>query len=269
MKRYKIISEELIKNVIEFLDEIQFDAAKINTTESHHQVNFCTWAITELLNSYNIIYTKNKKKKPKQKTRNDYIDETFLDWNLPEMSDEEFEKLVDTFDNFIRAWEKEYLKSNPKKKIKRKPRKPRFEDLVQHCSLDEIRDMLLDDPELTPSERFDLYYTEHERVNKKKEKTYGYCHIIGNLSRPREFCIELDADTKFDMKQLLTWLAHEFVHLRQFFRMELYDYVDGTTQWKTKRYKINSKSDLEAPWEKEAYRLESKLADEFVERYYE
>ena len=104
---------------------------------------------------------------------------------------------------------------------------------------------------------------------KKKENVYGYCHIIGNLSRPREFCIELDADTKFDMKQLLTWLAHEFVHLRQFFRMELYDYVDGTTQWKTKRYKINSRSDLEAPWEKEAYRLESKLADEFVERYYE
>ena len=26
----------------------------------------------------------------------------------------------------------------------------------------------MDDPELTKEERFDLYYTEHERVNRKK-----------------------------------------------------------------------------------------------------
>ena len=98
------------------------------------------------------------------------------------MSDEQFEKLVDNFDNFLRAWEKEYYKNNPKKKPEEdrkdkegKEWKPRFEDVAQHCSLDEIEEMLKDDPELTPAERFDLYYEEHERVNrmkKKKEKTY-------------------------------------------------------------------------------------------------
>ena len=35
-----------------------------------------------------------------------------------DMSDEDYEKLVDTFDNFLRGWEKEYNKNNPKKKIK-------------------------------------------------------------------------------------------------------------------------------------------------------
>ena len=92
-----------------------------------------------------------------------------------EMSDEEFEKLVDNFDNFLRAWEKEYLKENKDKKPKNKEGKdwkPRIEDVSQHCSLEEIRDMLLDDPELTDHERFDLYYEEHERANKKKVKTY-------------------------------------------------------------------------------------------------
>jgi hypothetical protein len=103
---------------------------------------------------------------------------------------------------------------------------------------------------------------------KKKEDVYGYCHIIGNLGRPKEFCIEIDGSVEHDMEQLLTWLAHEFVHLKQFFRMELYDYEDGMTQWKTKRYKINKRSDLDSPWEKEAYRLESKLADEFMETHY-
>ena len=102
---------------------------------------------------------------------------------------------------------------------------------------------------------------------KKKENVYGYCHILGNLGRPNDFCIELDGSIEYDMEQLLTWLAHEFVHLRQFFRIELYDYEDGTTQWKTKRYKINSRSHLDSPREKEAYRLENKLADEFLESY--
>ena len=102
---------------------------------------------------------------------------------------------------------------------------------------------------------------------KEKENVYGYCHIIGNLGRPKEFCIELDGSTEHDMVQLLTWLAHEFVHLKQFFRIELYDLTDGTTQWKTKRYKSNKVTYLNSPWEKEAYRLENKLADEFMESY--
>jgi len=174
--KYKMISAETIKNLIDFLDEVQFDAAKENTAEEMQKVNFCNWAINELLNSYNVMTTKDIRKskddpkKPKKKKRQDYIDETFLDWNLPDMSEEEFEKLVDQFDSFLRAWEKEYNKENPKKKpIKDRPYKPRFEDVAQHCSLDEIEDMLLDDPELTPEERFDLYYTEHERVQKEKE----------------------------------------------------------------------------------------------------
>ena len=177
--KYKIITEELMKNLIEILDEIQFDAATENTPEDMHKVNFCNWAINELLNSYDgYLKTKGGKKhpkKPNKKSRDQYVDETFMDWNLPEMSDKEYEKLVDQFDAFLRGWEKEYNKKNKKKKPKKtdgEDWKPRIEDVAQHCSLDEIRDMLLDDPELTDHERFELYYEEHERVNRKKVKTY-------------------------------------------------------------------------------------------------
>ena len=175
--KYKIIREDIIKNLIKFLDEVQFDAVTENTTDAQHKINFCNWAIQELLNSFGVTdgKVKSNKKNPKKKSRNDYIEETFLDWNLPEMSDKEFEKLVDTFDNFLKAWEKEYLKDNSDKEIKKTDDdewKPRIEDVAQHCSLEEIEDMLKDDPELTPEERFDLYYEEHERVNYKKDKTY-------------------------------------------------------------------------------------------------
>jgi len=184
--KYRLISNDTIKNLIEFLDEIQFEAAKSNTTDAHHQVNFCTWAINELLNSYNVMTmkdfrkSKDDPKKPKKKSRDDYVDETFMDWNLPEMTDEEYEKLVDQFDAFLRGWEKEYYKKNPKSKPEEdrkdkegKEWKPKFEDIAEHCTLEEIEDMLKDDPELTDEERFELYYDERERINSIEE---GYTY---------------------------------------------------------------------------------------------
>ena len=103
---------------------------------------------------------------------------------------------------------------------------------------------------------------------KKKEKAYGYCHIIDDsLSRPREFMIELDASMKYSFDQILTWLAHEMVHLKQFVRGELFDYENGRVQWKSRTFGRVHYTDQ--PWEKEAYRLEDKLYEEFAEWYYE
>ena len=170
-KKYKLISEDLQKNLVEFLDEIQFEAAGNKDKESMHKINFCSWAINELLESFDAYVKGNENKK----SREDYVDETFMDWNLPEMDDEEYEKLVDQFDSFLKGWEKEYNKKNPQKKIKREPRKdtfnrPHIEDVNQYMSLDEIKEYLLDDDELTNEERFDLYYSEHKREQRKKER---------------------------------------------------------------------------------------------------
>ena len=103
---------------------------------------------------------------------------------------------------------------------------------------------------------------------RQKEKAYGYCHIVDdNLSKPREFMIELDASMKYGFDQIFTWLAHEMVHLKQFVRGELCDYETGRVQWKTRSYGKVHYDDQ--PWEKEAYRLEGKLYEEFEEWYYE
>ena len=169
-KKFKLISEDLQKNLIDFLDEMQFEAAGNNDKDSMHIINFCTWAINELLESYD-AYVKTTGKK----SREDYVDETFLDWNLPEMDDEEYEKLVDQFDSFLKGWEKEYNKKNPQKKIKKQSRKDKFnrphiEDVNEYMSLEEIKEYLLDDDTLTNEERMDLYYEEHLREQRKKER---------------------------------------------------------------------------------------------------
>ena len=174
MGKYKLIKEDTMKNLIEFLDEVQFDAATDGGTEEMHKVNFCNWAINELINSPEARIkdvTDSKPKKPQKKSRDDYVDETFMDWNLPDMSDEDYEKLVDTFDAFLRGWEEEYYKNNPKKKPEQeRPFKPHLEDVAEYMSLEDIKEMLLDDPELSDHERFELYYEEHLRVQKEKKK---------------------------------------------------------------------------------------------------
>ena len=166
--KYKLISNDTVENLISFLDEVQFDAAKSKTNEDMHKVNFCSWAINELLNGHDAYITEQK---PNKKRRDDYVDETFMDWNLPDMSDEDYEKLVDTFDAFLRGWEEEYYKNNPKGKPKQdRPFKPHLEDVAEYMSLEDIKEMLLDDPELSDHERFELYYEEHLRVQKEKKK---------------------------------------------------------------------------------------------------
>ena len=177
--KYILIPKSLQKNLIEFLDDIQLDAAKNNTHEDMHLVNYCSWAIEELLNGFDAKF--NDKKPPQKKSRDQYLDETFMDWNLPKMDDEEYEKLVDQVDGFLKAWEKNYTKgdkkSKPTKERKdnpnyksKKPYVPPFEDVAEYMSLNEIKDYLLEDEELTAEERFELYYEEHRRVEDTKSK---------------------------------------------------------------------------------------------------
>ena len=174
-KKYILITEDLHKNLLDFLDEVQFDIAGNTDKDSMHKVNFISWAIGELVNSHQAFFPKQKK------SREDYVDETFMDWNLPEMSDEEYEKLVDQFDAFLRGWEKEYFKkngkskkqSNSKESIQDKNWKPHIDDVIEHCSLDEVKEFLKDDPELTDEERFELYYDERER-RKPENKGLSY-----------------------------------------------------------------------------------------------
>ena len=164
--KYILITKDLQKNLIDFLDEVQLEAAKLNTTENMHIVNFCSFAIEELLSGLDAELK--KKSKPQPKSRDQYLDETFMDWNLPDMSDDEYNKLVDQVDGFLRAWEKQYQKEHPNEPVQDRPYRPHVDDVMEHCSLDEIKEFLKDDPELSDEERFELYYDEREKRRERK-----------------------------------------------------------------------------------------------------
>ena len=70
-RRFKILPSDVVKSLVEFLDEVQFDAAKQDDDkDAMHKINFCNWAIQELLNSHDGIikgYISGKDFKPKDK----------------------------------------------------------------------------------------------------------------------------------------------------------------------------------------------------------
>lgn len=53
----------------------------------------------------------------------------------------------------------------------------------------------------------------------KREESYGYCSVSGDIYRPREFLIEIDP--KLDKELYTKTIIHELIHLRQWVQGKL------------------------------------------------
>ena len=164
MLKYKIIPDDIVKNLIEFLDEIQFEAASGSKPDDLHRINFINWIISELMNGLDGFDLEDSDDKDRLSTgdlmdRWDKIDKYRRDitMDFPEdMSDEEWKKLIKQFDGFLDGWDKEYKKSNHRDKAKR-------------LGLKKFLTELKIDHELTSKEKFELYYEERRSLQKDKE----------------------------------------------------------------------------------------------------
>ena len=95
------------------------------------------------------------------------------------------------------------------------------------------------------------------RTFDKKEGAVGFCGMIDNN---RHF--EIEIDKKMGINELVTTICHEMVHVKQYARNEMNDgIVKGRAKWKTK-FIAEDTNYWDLPWEKEAYRMEKKLADD-------
>ena len=163
MMKYKIIPDDIVKNLIEFIDEIQFEAAKTNTPDDLHGINFCNYLISELMNGIDGFDLEDEDEKDRLSTgdlkdRWDDIESLRKDirMDFPEdMSDEEWKKLIKQFDGFLDGWDREYKKSNYRDKAKRNGLKKFLSELrIDH--------------ELTDKEKFELYYDEYRSLKKEE-----------------------------------------------------------------------------------------------------
>ena len=90
----------------------------------------------------------------------------------------------------------------------------------------------------------------HQRLNVDDDFSEGLCESIDK----RNFIIDIALFSNWVVN-----LAHEMVHVKQFARGEM---DAGLSRWKSNHYAGNLEY-WDQPWEKEARRLEFKLAEEF------
>ena len=162
--KYKIIPDDIVKNLIEFIDEIQFEAAAGNKPDDLHRINFCNYLISELMNGIDGFDLPEDNDKDADieidlQDRWDTIDNYKKQFGMefPEdMSEEEWKKLIKQFDSFIDGWDRAYKKSN-------------YKDKARQNELKKFLTELRIDHELTPEEKFELYYDEYRRRKKESE----------------------------------------------------------------------------------------------------
>jgi hypothetical protein len=164
--KFKILSDEVVQHIINFLDDIQFEALQSNEPEDISKINLCAWIIDELLNA------------PDGFKR--IIDDADFDNHLkehPEFPDdipeEDYEKLAQQFDAFIKGFKKEITASELKHKSKSKN-----DEMI---SLETFKHELKLDKDLSPDEKFELYYDEY--LNQKELEISDTLHtVLNNLN---------------------------------------------------------------------------------------
>ena len=86
----------------------------------------------------------------------------------------------------------------------------------------------------------------------KKDNTEGTAIWEDESYRPKEFTIELDCGVK--IRNILITLAHEMVHIKQWAKGEMYEYVTpGKVRFMKKKYDMNDMDYWDYPWEIEAF----------------
>lgn len=103
----------------------------------------------------------------------------------------------------------------------------------------------------------------HIDINIKRLKNLrGDCIWIGNNHKPRRFKINISSRLRFET--FLTTLAHELVHVKQYVKGELKDYIryPGLCKWNGKQIYYGEHdyyTHPTFPWEIEAYGHQSSI----------
>jgi len=114
---------------------------------------------------------------------------------------------------------------------------------------------LINNLELNINLKRDLY---------EKDNTEGTAIWEDESYRPKEFTIELNCDAK--IRNILITLAHEMVHVKQWAKNEMYEYVEpGKVRFMKTKYDMNDLSYWDFPWEIEAYGKQLGLFVRFCE----
>ena len=160
--KYRIVDEEVVESIIKFLDDVQFGVVGDGMGRTHVEiVNMCSYFISELLNSEEVADNDGEDEKNRV--------EDIIEFQMGDMPDEEYEKMLKQFDSFFKNFKVEYHKSKADKK-----------STNEKSKLKHFKDELKKDVDLTPEEKFELYYDEYVD-NKRKQNSVGLNQILTDI----------------------------------------------------------------------------------------
>ena len=110
-----------------------------------------------------------------------------------------------------------------------------------------------------------LEITINLKKNLLEEENEGNAIWEDDGYRPKEFTIELDSGVK--IRNLLITLAHEMVHVKQWAKNEMYEYLNtmGMVRFKGEKVHLKETEYWDYPWEIEAYGRQLGLFVRFCE----
>lgn len=95
-------------------------------------------------------------------------------------------------------------------------------------------------------------------------KEYAYCEWEYDNHRSKDFIITVNSS--LNKKQTLLAIAHEMVHVKQYAKGELKDYIKvDKARWKTEIHDLKKIDYWDQPWEIEAHGREKGLYYKFLE----
>ena len=121
----------------------------------------CSYFISELLDAEEVIDNEGED----DRKRIDNI----IEFQMGEMPEEDYEKMLKQFDSFFKNFKIEYKKSKSKDKSKDGKTK-----------LKHFNNELKKDKDLTVNEKFELYYDEY-LLNKQKQNSKGLNQILNDI----------------------------------------------------------------------------------------
>jgi len=171
--KYRLLDEETLGQMIDFLDTIQIEASKGKYKDDIEKINMCSYLISEIINANEATeYDEEEDIKDIKKGEGLYVD-------IPELNDKDWNKMIEQLDAFFAGWEKSTNKKN-----KNNNKNINKNKIVEDKKVDE------DEKEYVPNkhDKFEQYYLEREmRKASKGAKTMNeMLHNLGLELPPEE-----------------------------------------------------------------------------------
>ena len=172
--KFYMIDEELLNTLVDLMLE-SIEMSSELPANSKDNVMYFTWLYDELLDLPQIKDAKKFASETKEKLLKNKTKDTLTDTEI---------KMLHYLNQVIKATNKSKSttpKSKEAKKIIKEETSKIKNELIQKVPLKEIKQFLLDDPELTNEERFELYYQEHRRVQDEKNGNKEFNKMLKDL----------------------------------------------------------------------------------------